>query len=77
MTASATYRGEEIEVSFTAETERTDYGVPGSPVWDEIDLTTVRVSSIEILGVEVKHFLYLPKDLQDAILGLADGLEWE
>lgn len=77
MTVSATYRGEEIEVSFTAETERTDYGVPGSPVWDEIDPTTIRVSSIEILGVEVKHLAYLPKDLQDAILELADGLDWE
>lgn len=77
MTVSATYRGEEIEVSFTAETERTDYGVPGSPVWDEIDPASIRVSSIEILGVEVKHLAYLPKELQDAILGLADGLDWE
>lgn len=76
MTVSATYHGEEIEVSFTAETERTDYGVPGSPVWDEIDPTTIRVSSIEILGVDVK-LSTLPKELQDAILGLADGLEWE
>lgn len=76
MTVSATYRGEEIEVSFTAETERTDYGVPGSPVWDEIDPTTIRVSSIEILGVDVK-LSTLPEDLRDAIRGLADGLEWE
>jgi len=76
MSASATYRGEEIEVSFTAETERTDYGVPGSPVWDEIDPTTIRVSSIEILGVDVK-LSTLPEDLRDAIRGLADGLEWE
>lgn len=76
MTVSATYRGEEIEVSFTAETERTDFGVPGSPVWDEIDPTTIRVSSIEILGLDVK-LAALPKELQDAILGLADGLEWE
>lgn len=76
MTASATYRGEEIEVSFTAETERTDYGVPGSPVWEEIDQTTIRVSSIEILSLDVK-LAALPKELQDAILGLADGLEWE
>lgn len=76
MTVSTTYRGEEIEVSFTADTERTDYGVPGSPVWDEIDPTTIRVSSIEILGCDVK-LSTLPKDLQDAILGLADGLEWE
>lgn len=76
MTASATYHGEEIEVSFTAETERTDYGVSGSPVWDEIDPSSIRVSSIEILGLDVK-LSTLPKELQDAILGLADGLEWE
>lgn len=76
MTALATYRGEEIEVSFTAETERTDFGVPGSPVWDEIDPTSIRVASIEILGCDVR-LETLPQDLQDAILGLADGLDWE
>ena len=77
MTVSATYHGEEMTVSFTAETERTDYGVPGSPVWDEIDPTTIRAASIEILGIEVKRLADLPKELQDAILGLADELEWE
>ena len=76
MTVAATYRGEEIEVSFTAETERTDYGVHGSPVWDEIDPASIRVASIEILGCDVK-LSTLPKELQDAILGLADGLEGE
>lgn len=76
MTVEATYHGEEILVHFTAETERTDYGVPGSPVWDEIDPASIRVCSIEILGCDVK-FAALPKELQDAILGLADGLEWE
>lgn len=76
MTVEATYHGEEILVHFTAETERTDYGVPGSPVWDEIDPSSIRVSSIEILGLDVK-LSTLPKELQDAILGLADGLEWE
>lgn len=76
MTASATYRGEEIEVSFTAETERTDFGVPGSPVYYDIDMTSLEVLSIEILGCDVK-LSTLPKELQDAILGLADGLEWE
>ncbi len=76
MTVEATYHGEEILVHFTAETERTDYGVPGSPVWDEIDPASIRVASIEILGCDVK-LSTLPKELQDAILGLADGLEWE
>lgn len=76
MSASATYRGEEIEVSFTAETERTDFGVPGSPIYYDIDMTSLEVLSIEILGCDVK-LSTLPKELQDAILGLADGLEWE
>jgi hypothetical protein len=76
MTASATYRGEEIEVSFTAETERTDFGVPGSPVFYDIDMTSIRIASIEILGRDVK-LETLPQDLQDALLGLADGLDWE
>jgi hypothetical protein len=76
MTVSATYRAEDIEVYFTAETERTDYGVPGSPVWDEIAPTSIRVASIEILGCDVR-LETLPQDLQDAILGIADRLEWE
>ena len=76
MTVSATYHGEEMTVSFTAETERTDFGVPGSPVWDEVDPTSIRVASMEILGCDVKLGA-LPNDLQDRILGLSDGLEWE
>lgn len=76
MSASATYRGEEIEVSFTAGTERTDFGVPGSPVYYDIDMTSLEVLSIEILGCDVK-LSTLPKELQNAIVGLADGLEWE
>lgn len=76
MTVQATYHGEEILVHFTAETERTDYGVPGSPVWDEIDPASIRVASIEILGLDVK-LSTLPEDLRNAILDLADGLEWE
>jgi hypothetical protein len=39
-------------------------------------MTSIRIASIEILGRDVK-LETLPQDLQDAILGLADGLDWE
>jgi hypothetical protein len=32
---TGTYRGEEIEVTFTALAVQADYGVRGSPVWTE------------------------------------------
>lgn len=76
MSASGTYRGEEIEVSFSADVERSDYGVPGSPVWEEIVSSSIKVASLEILGLDVK-IEQLPADLQAAILGLSDGIEWQ
>ena len=76
MTVQATYNGEEITVSFHATTERTDYGVPGSPIWDEVDPSSIQVASLEILGVEVA-MKDLPADLQDAILSLSDEVEFE
>lgn len=76
MTVEATYHGEEILVHFTAETTRTDYGVPGSPVLEEVDPSSIEVMAIEMLGCDVK-LAALPKELQDAILELADGLDWE
>jgi hypothetical protein len=37
MTMTATYSGEELNVTFVASTERCDYGVEGSPVWYEVN----------------------------------------
>jgi hypothetical protein len=37
MTMTATYSGEELNVTFVAQTERSDYGVPNSPVWYEVN----------------------------------------
>jgi hypothetical protein len=65
----AYYKGEEIKVRFVAESVRTDFGVPGSPVWEEVDMNTVEVDQVFILDtpVDIKE---LPKALQDAILSL-------
>jgi hypothetical protein len=75
MTVTATFNGEEIQVSFTAETERTDYGVPGSPVWDEIIPETIEATHLTILGLDVK-LSDLPPDLQDAIIALSDEVDF-
>ncbi len=76
MTVTATYYGEEIEVTFTAQTERADYGVPGSPVWDEVIDSTVEVYTLSILGVDIT-LDELPKPIQKEILTLADQCEFE
>jgi hypothetical protein len=69
----ATYSGEEIQATFTAEVEVSDYGVPGSPVLRDPDPDTIEVTSLTILGVDV-DFAALPGALRDAILSV--DLEW-
>jgi len=76
MTVSYTHRDDiPIEVSFVAETEATDYGVPGSPTWHEVRDDTVEVQTLEILGVDVDPAA-LPKDLLAAIMELSDEGEF-
>lgn len=69
-----TFRGEQMTVIFSGTAVRSDYGVPGSPVWEEID--DIEIQSLEILGIEVDPG-DLPKSLQTAIIELSDELEWE
>jgi hypothetical protein len=71
----AYYNGEEIKVRFIADSVRTDFGVPGSPVWEEVDMNTVEVSELHILDMP---FLMkdLPEALQDAILSLWNEVEF-
>ena len=76
MTVTATYDSGDIEVVFTAETERCDYGVPNSPVWDEVNPDTIEIKFLTILGVEVDP-RQLPKDLLDAIYALNSEVEFE
>ena len=73
---SYTHRDEVIEATFVADVEMVDYGVPGSPVWPEVIPETIEIQTLEILGVDVDP-AKLPKDLQAAILELADEGEFE
>lgn len=74
--ATATYSGEEVEVTFSCEMEVNDYGVPRSPVWVEPDPSTTRIETLTILGVSVDPKA-LPSDLVGAIHALADEVEFE
>ena len=70
---SATYLGEDLEVQFSAQTEPSDYGVKGSPVWDEI--TDVTIEAVKICGVEFA-LRDLPMPLRNALHDLSEGLEF-
>lgn len=76
MTVYAHFDGEHIDVRFSAETEKADYGVPGSPVWHEVDPDTVKIQSLEILGIDVDPS-DLPFVLQNAIIELSNDLDFE
>lgn len=41
---------QEIEAKVTFRTYKTDYGVPGSPVWDEIDDSSMVLESLHMFG---------------------------
>lgn len=75
MTITATVETEDMVITYSAETERSDYGVPGSPVWDEI--VDVEVTGVEIMGVEVDPKV-LPKNLINDLCEMApeDSDEW-
>ena len=76
MLVFAEYIGEEIVVTFSANMNRTDYGVAGSPEFDELDPYSIEAVHLTICGIIVK-FADLPNDLHDAIISFSDGLEWE
>ncbi len=71
----AYYKGEEIKVRFVAESVLTDFGVPSSPTWDEVDMNTIEVDQLFILDTpfDIKE---LPQALQDAILSLWNEVEF-
>ena len=71
----AYYKGEEIKVHFVADSVRTDFGVPGSPVWEEVDMNTVEVDQVFILDTPI-NINELPQALQDAILSLWNEVEF-
>jgi len=65
----------DIVVWFTADMEKTDYGVPGSPVWYEP--VNIELDFVEILGVGLFPS-YLPDVLVDELFNLHNDVEeWE
>jgi len=76
MTVTATYNGEELNVTFVASTERSDYGVPNSPVWYEVNPDTIEILHFDILGIDVDPRI-LPQELQAAIHALSNEVEFE
>ena len=76
MTVQATYSGEELSVTFVAQTERSDYGVPNSPVWDEVIPDSIEILHFDILGIDVDPRV-LPPELLAAIFALSNELEFE
>jgi hypothetical protein len=76
MTVTATYSGEELNVTFVAQTERSDYGVPNSPVWDEVNPDSIEILTLDILGIDVDART-LPQELQRAIFALSGGVDFE
>lgn len=69
MSFRAEWKGEEIEVSFTADAERNDYGVPRSPVWYDANPNTIKIETLTILGTDVD-----PDTLYKAFPKLADAI---
>jgi len=61
MSLTATVETQEIVITFEAEFERGDYGVPGSPVWDEI-------TDVEVIGVEIWGHDVDPKALSKGLI---------
>jgi hypothetical protein len=76
MTVTATYSGEELNVTFVASTERCDYGVEGSPVWYEVNPDTIEILHFDILGIDVDPRI-LPPELQAAIYALSNEVDFE
>lgn len=69
----AVYRGEELDITFIGNPVQTDFGVPGSPVWTDIE--DIEIYDLNILGTTVDPNT-LPKELHSAILELSDELEF-
>jgi len=75
---TATYDGEEISVVFSAQDQWCDYGVPNSPRWLEVDPSTVRIESVQILGVGIaqEQLACFPAELILALHALANEVEF-
>jgi hypothetical protein len=72
---TAYYISDHVEVTFSAPSHRTDYGVAGSPVWDEIDPADIAVDGLKILGVYLS-MKDLPAELCEAVRSLSSEVEF-
>lgn len=70
----ATFTGEEVQVTFSATGELTDYGVPRSPRF--IEWTGVQIEEVVICGVTVNP-RDLPAELVQALHDLSEEVEIE
>jgi hypothetical protein len=75
--ATGSYKGEQIVAEFSADMDRHDYGEQGGEAWDEA--VSITLDALTILGVAVpvaglKSF-YNP--LYQAVMALADEVEFE
>lgn len=75
MTVFAKYDSSDLIIQFSAELEKSDYGVPGSPIFWEVNPDSVEILTIEILGKEYK-LEDLPESLQTSLYELADEVEF-
>lgn len=70
----ASYEGEELSVVFKGTWGQADYGVRGSPVWNE--LTHVEIEELHILGTEVEPSS-LSSETLNAVHALSEEIDWE
>lgn len=66
---------DDMTITYEAKVEKSDYGVPGSPVWYEI--VDVEVTGVEIMGFDVDPKT-LPKELIEELCEMApqDTMDW-
>ena len=62
--AAITFRGVQIDVDYTL-TEDVDYGVEGSPVWDEAEINGVQINGVEIIEMLNQEMI---DDIEEALL---------
>lgn len=74
--ATATFTDENnTTIVFTGKGQMTDYGVPGSPSWWEID--DVSIESIELEDGTLFTGKEITAEMHDKYIGFADGIDWD
>jgi len=73
MRHTATLNLEDISVTYSAIPVKSDYGVPGSPVWTEMQ--DIEIEEVEILGFPVP-INSLPVKLQSELFDMSSEVDW-